>query len=70
MNGCVAMIAGTLLQAMAYSRTQLIFGRVVSGIGLGIINSTVPVLQAEFSPKASRGICESIQPSFLPIKQT
>lgn len=58
MDGCVAMIVGALLQAAAYSRTQLILGRVVSGIGLGIINSTVPVLQAEFSPKASRGVCK------------
>lgn len=51
------MLAGALLQAAAMSRSQLIVGRVVSGIGLGIVNSTVPVLQAEFSPKASRGIC-------------
>ena len=57
------MIAGALLQAAAYSRGQLITGRIVSGLGLGIINSTVPVLQAEFSPKASRGVCMS-EPTF------
>ncbi|KAL2108180.1 hypothetical protein VUR80DRAFT_4146 [Thermomyces stellatus] len=65
MDGCVAMIVGALLQAAAYSRTQLILGRVVSGIGLGIINSTVPVLQAEFSPKASRGVYVCAQLSTL-----
>lgn len=57
--GCVIMIIGAVLQASAYSRAHLIVGRIVSGIGMGFINSTVPVLQAEFSPKASRGICTS-----------
>lgn len=52
------MIVGAVLQATAYGRVQMIVGRVVSGIGMGAINSTVPVLQAEFSPKATRGICE------------
>ncbi|RCI12537.1 hypothetical protein L249_0169 [Ophiocordyceps polyrhachis-furcata BCC 54312] len=54
--GCWIMMAGAVLQAAAYSRAQLILGRVVSGVGVGIVNSTVPVLQAEFSPKASRGL--------------
>jgi MFS family permease len=53
------MIIGTLLQCTSFSRSQFIIARVVSGIGLGAINSTVPVLQAEFAPKASRGICKS-----------
>ena len=33
----------------------MIVARITSGYGMGFINSTVPVLQAEFSPKASRG---------------
>lgn len=49
------MIVGALLQATSYGRAQMIFARVVSGVGMGFINSTVPVLQAEFSPKATRG---------------
>lgn len=52
------MIIGALLQATSYGRVQIIIGRIVSGLGMGAINSTVPVLQAEFSPKATRGICE------------
>jgi MFS family permease len=53
------MIIGALLQATAYTRAQMIVARIVSGVGMGAINSTVPVLQAEFSPKATRGICRS-----------
>ena len=52
------MIIGAILQASSYGRVQMIIARVISGVGMGAINSTVPVLQAEFSPKATRGICE------------
>ena len=38
----------------------MIVARIVAGFGLGIVNSTVPVLQSEFSPKANRGLCKSI----------
>ena len=53
------MILGALLQATAYTRSHIVVARIVSGMGMGSINSTVPVLQSEFAPKASRGVCES-----------
>lgn len=63
--GAIISIIGAILQATAYGRAHLIVGRIVSGIGLGFINSTVPVLQAEFSPKASRGVYVCAQLSTL-----
>ncbi|EPE05877.1 sugar transporter stl1 [Ophiostoma piceae UAMH 11346] len=63
--GCAIMIVGAVLQASAFSRAQMIVGRIVSGVGMGFINSTVPVIQAEFSPKASRGIYVCAQLSTL-----
>ncbi|KPM46120.1 hypothetical protein AK830_g403 [Neonectria ditissima] len=63
--GAWIMIAGAILQASAFGRPQLIVGRIVSGVGMGIINSTVPVLQAEFSPKSSRGMYVCAQLSTL-----
>jgi hypothetical protein len=56
--GAIVMLVGAVLQASSYSRAQIIVGRIVSGVGMGVINSTVPVVQAEFSPKATRGICK------------
>ncbi|KAK6436736.1 hypothetical protein LTR95_007070 [Oleoguttula sp. CCFEE 5521] len=53
--GVIIMIIGAILQATAYHVAHMIVARIVSGIGMGFINSTVPVLQAEFSPKATRG---------------
>ena len=50
------MIIGAVLQCSSFSRAQLVVARVVSGVGMGFINSTVPVLQAEYSPKLSRGL--------------
>ncbi|KAK0103274.1 hypothetical protein ONS95_005307 [Cadophora gregata] len=63
--GVIVMIIGAVLQATSYSRAQMIVARVVSGVGMGAINSTVPVLQAEFSPKATRGIFVCAQLSTL-----
>ena len=56
-TGTVIMIIGALLQATSYTRAQLVVARVVSGVGMGFINSTVPVFQNELSPKATRGVC-------------
>ncbi|PNS15303.1 High-affinity glucose transporter [Sphaceloma murrayae] len=59
--GTAIMMIGSILQATAFSRAHLIVARIVAGVGLGINNSTVPVLQAEYSPKASRGLYVCMQ---------
>ncbi|KAJ0348655.1 hypothetical protein COL154_012427 [Colletotrichum chrysophilum] len=64
-SGAAVMVVGAIVQAASFGRTQMIVGRIVSGIGMGIVNSTVPVLQAEFSPKSSRGIYVCAQLSTL-----
>ncbi|KAG5975975.1 hypothetical protein E4U55_007518 [Claviceps digitariae] len=64
-HGCCIAVVGVVLQASSSSRAQMIVARVVSGMGLGIVNSTVPVLQAEFSPKATRGVFVCAQLSTL-----
>lgn len=53
--GTAWMIVGAILQAAAVNVGMLIAGRIVNGVGMGIINATVPVLQAECSPAMSRG---------------
>ncbi|KXL48364.1 hypothetical protein M433DRAFT_159246 [Acidomyces richmondensis BFW] len=63
--GVVIMIIGALLQATAYVSAHMIVARIVSGVGMGFINSTVPVMMAEFAPKATRGIFVCAQLSTL-----
>lgn len=55
LTGSAWMLAGAILQAASSSVGALIAGRIICGIGMGIINATVPVLQAETSPAISRG---------------
>jgi sugar porter (SP) family MFS transporter len=61
----VIMAIGSILQTTAHSRAHLIVARIVAGFGLGINNSTVPVMQAEYSPKSTRGLYVCMQLSVL-----
>lgn len=49
------MIIGAILQVTAFSFAQLIFSRILTGYGNGLITSTVPTYHAELSPSAKRG---------------
>ena len=64
-TGAIVLILGALLQATAYTRAQIIVARTVSGCGIGIANAAFAVYQAEFSPKANRGLCVSLSISAL-----
>ncbi|KAK1924568.1 general substrate transporter [Papiliotrema laurentii] len=63
--GAVVMLGGAGFQAGVSSAGAMIAARVVSGLGMGFINSTVPVLQAEVSPKKARGRFACFQLSLL-----
>ena len=63
--GVVIMMLGSLLSATAFTRAHLLVARVVAGFGLGVVNSTAPVLLAEFAPKATRGLFVCMQLSTL-----
>ncbi|KAJ8593401.1 general substrate transporter [Rhizopogon salebrosus TDB-379] len=49
------MLVGAILQATTFSFAQLIFARIFTGYGNGLITSTVPTYHAELSPSAKRG---------------
>ncbi|KAG1724916.1 hypothetical protein EDB19DRAFT_1897841 [Suillus lakei] len=54
LGGSIMMI-GAILQTTAFSFAQLIFARILTGYGNGLITSTVPTYHAELSPSAKRG---------------
>lgn len=54
-SGCFFMVVGAVIQAASSTVGVMILGRIVSGLGMGAINATVPILQAETSPALSRG---------------
>ncbi|WOO86312.1 Sugar transporter STL1 [Vanrija pseudolonga] len=53
--GTLVMLVGTAWQAASSSSGVMIGARIFSGIGIGFIASTAPVLQSEISPPKIRG---------------
>lgn len=53
--GCAVLIVGTILMASCYERIQMMFGRVLTGLGIGFITSVTPVYQSEISSAKQRG---------------
>ncbi|KAL7270831.1 hypothetical protein RUND412_006448 [Rhizina undulata] len=53
--GSIIVIIGAILQATAHTVAQLCVGRIVTGVGVGIDTTAIPVWQAETSPPKTRG---------------
>lgn len=53
--GTAFICVGGALQASSHIVAQLIVGRIVAGIGLGLITSSTSVLQSETAPRQLRG---------------
>ncbi|CAN6674826.1 galactose transporter [Trichomonascus vanleenenianus] len=53
--GCLITIVGAILQASSFSVGQLITGRIVAGLGNGMLTSTIPVWLAETCGPLYRG---------------
>ena len=64
MWGSWIMILGTILQTSSTESVQMIFSRVVTGVGNGINTVNVPIWQAESFKSHNRGVCLTL---FLPI---
>ncbi|KAI0552684.1 putative Myo-inositol transporter 1 [Xylaria curta] len=58
------VITGAVLQSSAYSVPQLITGRIVTGLGVGIDTSTIPTYQAELCKPHVRGRLVTTEVSF------
>ncbi|KAG1740225.1 uncharacterized protein EDB91DRAFT_1053442 [Suillus paluster] len=55
LGGSIMIIGRAILQTTAFSFAHLIFARIFTGYGNGLITSTVPTYHAELSPSAKRG---------------
>ncbi|CAK7218482.1 hypothetical protein SEUCBS140593_003560 [Sporothrix eucalyptigena] len=61
LSGIAICIVGGIVQGVATQLGELIAGRVVCGVGVGVMTSTVGIWQAEITPSRSRGAFLSIQ---------
>ncbi|CEP62017.1 uncharacterized protein LALA0_S04e05864g [Lachancea lanzarotensis] len=53
--GSFVFIIGGLIQTSALNLNYLIVGRVMSGLGVGLLSTIVPIYQSEISPPHNRG---------------
>ncbi|OWZ60990.1 hypothetical protein AYX14_06750 [Cryptococcus neoformans] len=53
--GMVWFIIGSVLQSASYSFAQLVVGRFIGGIGIGVLSSTAPTYISEIAPPNIRG---------------
>ncbi|KAH9988708.1 high-affinity glucose transporter [Xylariaceae sp. FL0662B] len=58
---CVLWIIGSIIQCAAQNVPMLCIGRVISGTGVGIASSVVPIYMSEIAPKEIRGRVVSLQ---------
>lgn len=65
--GMVLVIIGAALQAAAFTRAQLIVGRLLTGLGTGMKTSTVPMYQSELCDRSARGKLVSAEVMFVGI---
>lgn len=56
----VPMLVGPFVCATAASLNGMVFGRLVTGVGVGLSSSLVPTYIAEIAPTESRGTCGSL----------
>ncbi|EHK20767.1 uncharacterized protein TRIVIDRAFT_49958 [Trichoderma virens Gv29-8] len=67
--GTLSITIGALLQASSFSVGQLMVGRIVAGIGLGLISSNIAIWQSETAPANVRGTLVACSLSFLIVGQ-
>ncbi|KAJ5413940.1 hypothetical protein N7509_000567 [Penicillium cosmopolitanum] len=67
--GSGILSVGAILQASSYTTAQLIVGRIVAGVGLGLISSNLGVWQSELATREIRGMLMAVSLSFLILGQ-
>ena len=53
-GSCIFFVGG-VLQTFAHSMGMMMIGRVLAGVGVGMLSTIVPVYQSEISPPHNRG---------------
>ncbi|KAK4541322.1 hypothetical protein LTR36_008080 [Oleoguttula mirabilis] len=67
--GALVLSLGAIIQCSSYGIAQLLVGRIVAGVGLGLIVSNIIMWQSEISPNHIRGLLVASALSFLILGQ-
>ena len=63
--GSIVFVIGGLLQTVANGMPVMLFGRLIAGVGVGLLSTVVPIYQSEISPAHNRGKASYILCCFL-----
>jgi len=58
---CMFVVVGGAIQAASFGLPQMIVGRVIAGVGIGLNSATIPMWQSETSKPEHRGILIALQ---------
>lgn len=53
--GALIFVVGGALQTFANGMAMMLLGRIIAGLGVGVLSTIVPVYQSEISPPHNRG---------------
>lgn len=63
--GCFFATVGAAIQTSAINVGQFIAGRLIAGLGIGLLSMTVPLYQAEIATPAIRGFTVGLSQQFI-----
>lgn len=63
--GQILLVVGYAIQSSAFALSQLIVGRILTGLGIGMCSATVPIYQSECSDSAHRGAFVVLEGTFI-----
>ena len=69
LTAAVIFTAGAIVMAFAADFNQLLLGRMIVGVAVGLASSTVPLFLAELAPARLRGFLVSLNNSCIVIGQ-
>jgi sugar porter (SP) family MFS transporter len=63
--GQILLVVGYAIQSSAFDLGQLIVGRILTGLGIGLSSATIPIYQSECSDSAHRGAFVVLEGTFI-----
>merc|ERR1719410_2667180 len=58
--GTFVFIAGSFVQATAWSTAQMLVGRFIAGMSIGLLSSVIVLYQSELAPASMRGALSTL----------
>lgn len=58
---------GSIMIAYAYSITELVCGRFLIGLAMGIVSIVLPIYLSEISPNEKRGLIVGVNSTMVPV---